>query len=248
MPLYNVWDNLSAAPEIFDIIIVDEASQCGIDSLPLFYFAKKILIVGDDKQISPENVGIDRSKTDQLMNEYLSDFGSFKVRFNCDYSLFDVGNAVFNSSQIVLREHFRCMPEIIRFSNNLCYSNTPLIPLKQYGANRLPPLENMFVAEGYREGKGEKVINRPEADAIVSKIEQICIDERYGNKSIGIIALQGKAQAELIQSQLSTEQYEKHEIICGVPSQFQGNEKDIILLSMLAAPNVQFTALTKKDR
>ena len=250
MPLYNVWDNLSAAPEIFDIIIVDEASQCGIDSLPLFYFAKKILIVGDDKQISPENVGLDRSKTDQLMNEYLSDFGSFKVRFNCDYSLFDVGNAVFNNSQIVLKEHFRCMPEIIRFSNNLCYSNTPLIPLKQYGANRLPPLENMFVAEGYREGKGEKVINRPEADAIVSKIEQICIDERYGNKSIGVIALQGKAQAELIQSQLSqrlsTEQYEKHEIICGVPSQFQGNEKDIILLSMLAAPNVQFTALTKK--
>ena len=250
MPLYSVWDNISAAPEIFDVIIVDEASQCGIDALPLLYFAKKILIVGDDEQISPENVGLDRSKTNQLMNEYLSDFNAFKDRFDCDNSLFDVGNAIFNSSKIVLREHFRCMPEIIKFSNDLCYSNTPLIPLKQYGSDSLPPLENVFIAEGYVEGKGSGIINRAEADAIVDRIEQMCADKRYDNKSIGVIVLQGKAQAELIQRQLgkrlNAEQYEKHGIICGVPSQFQGNEKDIILLSMVTAPNVQFTALTKK--
>ena len=46
------------APGIFDVIIVDEASQCGLEALPLPYLGKKSLIVGDDKQISPDAVGI----------------------------------------------------------------------------------------------------------------------------------------------------------------------------------------------
>jgi hypothetical protein len=54
MPLHRVWDTVDPAPGLFDIIIVDEASQCGVEALPLFYLAKKILIVGDDKQISPD--------------------------------------------------------------------------------------------------------------------------------------------------------------------------------------------------
>ncbi|GAB1400865.1 hypothetical protein MASR1M66_23210 [Aminivibrio sp.] len=57
MPLHRVWDTVSPAPGIFDVIIVDEASQCGVEALPLFYLGKKILIVGDDKQISPDAVG-----------------------------------------------------------------------------------------------------------------------------------------------------------------------------------------------
>ena len=44
--------------KIFDVVIVDEASQCGFEGIPLYYLAKKILVVGDDKQITPEAVGI----------------------------------------------------------------------------------------------------------------------------------------------------------------------------------------------
>ncbi len=47
MPLYNVWNNISAAPEIFDVIIVDEASQCGLEATPLFYLAKKKLLLSE---------------------------------------------------------------------------------------------------------------------------------------------------------------------------------------------------------
>jgi hypothetical protein len=46
--------------------------------------------------------------------------------------------------RIRLREHFRCMPEIIQFSNNLSYSTEPLIPLRQYGAERLQPLRTVL--------------------------------------------------------------------------------------------------------
>ncbi len=74
MPLHRVWDTVAPAPEIFDVIVVDEASQCGFESLPLFYLARKILIVGDDKQISPDAVGIAKEPVFALMQQYLYRF------------------------------------------------------------------------------------------------------------------------------------------------------------------------------
>jgi hypothetical protein len=57
MPLHRVWDTVRPHPGMFDVVIVDEASQCGLEGLPLTFLAKKVLIVGDDKQISPDVVG-----------------------------------------------------------------------------------------------------------------------------------------------------------------------------------------------
>lgn len=76
MPLHKVWDNIQIAPDLFDVVIVDEAFQCGLEAIPLFYIAKKIIIVGDDKQVSPENIGSDRSKAQQWKKEYLEGLDS----------------------------------------------------------------------------------------------------------------------------------------------------------------------------
>jgi len=201
MPLHRVWDTVCPEPGMFDVIIVDEASQCGVEALPLFYLGKKILIVGDDKQISPDAVGVPRDAVHRLMEEFLHDF-QFKSSFDIESSLFDQGKLRYGTRRITLREHFRCMPEIIRFSNDLCYRDTPLIPLRQYGPNRLPPLEHVFVSGGYREGSNNQTTNRPEAEAIVERIAGMCDDNRYDGKTMGVVVLQGEAQAALIESQL----------------------------------------------
>ncbi len=247
MPLHRVWDTVDPAPGIFDVIIVDEASQCGVEALPLFYLGKKILIVGDDKQISPEAVGLPLDPVHRLMEEFLHDF-QFKSSFDVKSSLFDHGKLRCGTRLITLREHFRCMPEIIRFSNDLCYSDTPLIPLRQYGPNRLPPLDHVFVSDGYREGSDSKAINRPEADAIVERIVEMCRDRRYVGKTMGVVVLQGEAQAALIESllleRLGAEEMERRRLVCGNPYSFQGDERDIILLSLVAAGNERIGSLT----
>jgi hypothetical protein len=46
---------------------VDEPSQCGVEALPLVYLGKKILIVGDEKLISPDAVGLPRDAVHRLM-------------------------------------------------------------------------------------------------------------------------------------------------------------------------------------
>ncbi len=182
------------------------------------------------------------------MASILHDF-RFKVSFNANSSLFGHGELRYGGRHIALREHFRCMPEIIRFSNDLCYSDTPLIPLRQYGFDRLPPLVHVYVEDGYREGSSNRAINRPEADRIVEKIVELCDDRRYAGKTMGVIVLQGNAQGHLIEegllARLDAEEMQKRRIICGNAYSFQGDERDIIFLSMVAAPKQRIGALAR---
>ena len=248
MPLHRVWDTVDPAPGMFDVVIVDEASQCGFEALPLLYLGKKVLIVGDDKQISPGGEFQDTAPINKLLDEYLHDF-EFKDYFDVNVSLFDHGKLRYSARRIILREHFRCMPEIIRFSNNLCYSDTPLIPLRQYGSNRLTPLEHIFVSGGYREGSDNCAVNRPEANAIVEKITELCRDKRYFGKTMGVVVLQGEAQAGLIEGQLlerlGAEEMERRRLVCGNPYSFQGDERDVMFLSMVAATNKRIGPFTR---
>jgi very-short-patch-repair endonuclease len=248
MPLHRVWDTVDPMPGMFDVVIVDEASQCGFEALPLFYLGKKVLIVGDDKQISPGGEFQDTTPINKLIDEYLYDV-PFKEYFGVDYSLFDHGKLRYGTRKITLREHFRCMPEIIRFSNDLCYRDTPLIPLRQYGPDRLKPLEHIFVSDGYREGSNDRVVNRPEANAIVDKIVELCGNSLYSDKTMGVIVLQGNAQAGLIEKKLlerlGAVEMERRHLICGNPYSFQGDERDIIFLSLVAASNERIGPLNK---
>jgi len=247
MPLHRVYETVEAGAGIFDVIIVDEASQCGPEALPLLYLGKRILVVGDDKQISPEAVGVDRSQIHRLMQDYLYDF-EHADSFDVENSLFAHGQIRFGN-RIPLREHFRCMPEIIHFSNDLCYSTDPLIPLRQYPRDRLEPLKPVHVPSGYREGFRQKVINRPEAGALVEAVVSCCNDERYQGMTMGVIVLQGDAQAYVIQDmllkRLGAEEMEERRLICGNPYSFQGDERDVIFLSLVAAPNERIGPLTQ---
>jgi len=251
MPLHRVFDSIDPKPGMFDVIIVDEASQCGPDALPLFYIGKKIIIVGDDKQISPSHVGVKREHVNQRMREYLNDFeevGSFDL----ERSLFAHGERMIGN-RIVLREHFRCMPEIIRFSNDLCYADTPLIPLRQYPPNRLEPLMARHVPEGYRDGTGSNSINKPEAEQLVEAVVMCCNDPRYKRDGVkltfGVISLlnwnQAKHIEHLLLKTIGAEEMAQRRLLCGDAYSFQGDERDVIFLSMVAAPNTRLNALTR---
>lgn len=247
MPLHRVYETVPVEPGFFDLVIVDEASQCGPEALPLLYLGKQILAAGDDKQISPEAVGINREHVQQHMQDYLFDF-DHADSFDVDSSLFDHGLLRFGN-RVVLQEHFRCMPEIIHFSNTHFYQDDPLVPLRQYLPNRLEPLKAVLVKNGFRQRQGQRVINQEEAEALVATIAQCCAEERYQGKTMGVIVLQGTAQAYLIEEllirALGMEEMGRRKLLCGNSSSFQGGERDIVFLSMVTAPEQKIRALTK---
>jgi len=74
----------------FDVLVVDEASQIGLEALPLLALARKTIVVGDDKQTSPDNVGLDRQQVFDLLDEHLAMIPKYRTLFDPDNSLYDL--------------------------------------------------------------------------------------------------------------------------------------------------------------
>jgi len=238
MPIYRVAETIKPGENLFDVVIIDEASQSGPEALLLTYLAKKLIVVGDDKQIAPDNVGVNRENVNQIRERHIRGL-PHSDQYGVENSFFDLAEIRYQG-RIRLREHFRCMPEIIQFSNNLSYRAEPLTPLRQYGSSRLQPVvSNRHVVDGYRKGKSGRVTNPPEAEAIVQAIVDSCRDEAYSEKTFGVISLLGSRQSQLIEEmlveRLGPEEIERRQIVCGDAYAFQGDERDVIYLSMVAA-------------
>jgi len=246
MPLYRVVESVAPAENVFDVAIIDEASQSGPEALFLYYLAKKVVVVGDDKQIAPEHIGVNRDEVEALRRRYIPDL-PLTDHYDLESSFFEQASLRFRN-RIRLTEHFRCMPEIIQFSNNLCYQNEPLIPLRQYGDERLDPVRTTPVPEGYTKGYRSDYVNPSEAAAIVDQIERCCQDPRYKGKTMGVISLLGSHQARLIESNLlkriGPEEMERRRLVCGDAYAFQGDERHVIFLSLVVASDRHFQTLT----
>ena len=226
---------------MFDVVIVDEASQAGLEATFLQYLAPKIVVIGDDKQVSPSAVGVDQQQLRDLGNQYLYDDRYRASWQDPQRSLFDEAKMRFGG-MLTLVEHRRCVPEIIGFSNRIAYEpdGVRLIPVRQFGADRLEPIRTVFVEDGYERGASTSSTNPPEVDAIVDQIEKCLADPRYDGLTFGVISLLGTTQAKAIEKKLldriSPEEWTARDLRCGDAADFQGSERDVMFLSMVAAP------------
>ncbi|WP_274902130.1 AAA domain-containing protein [Psychrobacter sp. DAB_AL62B] len=238
MPHYRISESLPAEFGSFDLVIIDEASQSDLTALPAIMRAKKVLIVGDDKQVSPEGVGLDIEKIRNLMAQYLSNqVPVYRSQMSPDRSIYDLFKVVFAGSTVMLKEHFRSVAPIIEFSKREFY-NHELIPLrKAKPSERLdPPLIDIYVVDGYRKAD----INPSEVRFIVDEIKTITSDPAYKDKTIGVVSLLGNKQAhnimELLNKELDETVMTAFDIACGDARTFQGKERDIMFLSLVVAP------------
>ena len=232
MPLNKVFDTLNPVENKFDIVIIDEASQSDISSLILLYMAKKIIIVGDDKQVSPSDVGVNIDKINMFRRKYIKGKVANDDLYGIRASLYSIVSTTFQP--ISLREHFRSVPEIIGYSNKTSYDNQ-ILPLRDSNSSILKPAIIDYKVNGRRDEKSK--INRIEAETIVSLIEACLAMKEYKNSTFGVISLLGDEQAELIQDlivkKIPATEIENHKILCGNSASFQGDERDIMFISLV---------------
>ena len=232
MPLNKVFDTLNPVENKFDIVIIDEASQSDISSLILLYMAKKIIIVGDDKQVSPSDVGVNIDKINMFRRKYIKGKVANDDLYGIRASLYSIVSTTFQP--ISLREHFRSVPEIIGYSNRTSYDNQ-ILPLRDSNSTILNPAIIDYKVNGKRDEKSK--INRVEAETIVSLIEACLAMKEYKNSTFGVISLLGDEQAELIQDlivkRIPATEIENHKILCGNSASFQGDERDIMFISLV---------------
>ncbi len=247
MPSWRVSESLPSEFGSFDLVIIDEASQSDITALPVIMRAKKLLIVGDDKQVSPTAAFLAEEKILQLKHNFLK-AQPFAELLVPGVSIYDLANAIFPSQRIMLIEHFRCVEPIIRFS--MQFYTEQLVPLRlpKISEKLNPPLIHVYVPDAKRDER--KKINIIEADAIVEEIKRVTSEQSYAGRSIGVISLIGAQQAHAIQErllfELGEDTFQAFNMACGDAATFQGKEKDIVFLSMVVGPG-QGAVMNKKD-
>jgi very-short-patch-repair endonuclease len=252
MPIGEVLSTIPAERDTFDVVIVDEGSQAGLDSLFLLWLAPRVIVVGDDRQCTPPEGAFEELEgVFHRLDTLLPDIPAWlRVAFTPRSSLFTLLRTRFGEV-IRLREHFRCMPEIIEWSSAVFYRDAPLVPLRQFGADRLPPLRARFVPHGFTTGIAGGLRNPPEAEALVSHLLSCAEDPRYSGRTFGVVVLQGTAQAELIRSllaaRMSAAEQQRRRLRVGTPPDFQGDERDVVFLSMVVAPDTATTSLTRLE-
>ena len=243
MPSWRVAEQLPGEVGTFDLVIMDEASQSDIKEVTTLLRGKKVLVVGDDKQVSPSAAFIENAKIDRLEHTYLAN-QPFKTLLLPGASLYDLAKVMFPDKFVMLREHFRCVEPIIQFSKQ--FYTEDLIPLRIPTPHERidPPLVDIYVPDGRR--SGDK-INHREAEVIIEEIRRVIETPALATKgpvdswrSIGVISLIGSKQAALINRMaldaFGEEIVVRHKIACGDSATFQGNERDVVFLSMVADP------------
>ena len=236
MPHWRVSESLPSELALFDLVIVDEASQSDLWALPSILRAKKLLVVGDNKQVSPSAIGMKEADVRMLHARFLREL-PFGDVLSPEKSVYDLASVLFASDLTRLREHFRCVEPIIEFSNRLCYNGEIRCLRVPTAEERItPPLVDVHVVDGEREGKGK--VNQIEAQAIIDEIKTITSDPRYAKRTIGVVSLLGGDQARYIFDQLVAQIGEEkiiaHKIRCGDAMTFQGREADIVMISMVS--------------
>jgi transcription elongation GreA/GreB family factor len=238
MPTWRVSEQLPATLASFDLVILDEASQSDARELPALLRGKKILVVGDDRQVSPSSAFLSIANIARLRQNFLSEF-PFRAEVEPGASIYDLARVMFPAKFVMLKEHFRCVEPIIRFS--MQFYNQDLVPLRiPKPSERLdPPLIDIYVEDGQRRGKSK--VNPREAEVIVEEIAGVVEEASAAEgpvRSIGVISLIGADQAlhiqKLLMERIGEAAMVRHRVVCGDSATLQGDERDIVFISMIA--------------
>ncbi len=237
-------------PGYFDLVVIDEASQCDIASaLPLLYRAKRSVIIGDPQQLRHISA-LSRARDSELQHKH----GLIETRLGWMYSvssLYDVAASVVPHQNIVnLRDHHRSHADIIEFSNRTFYEGRLRVATRYQHLNRPRNAEPGVVWQDVR-GRVTRppsggAQNAPEARAVLAALEDLMIKRAY-NGTVGVVT-PFRAQAQLLRqlverSDALTSARERCELLVDTVHRFQGDERDVMFFSPVVSSGTPSGAL-----
>jgi superfamily I DNA and/or RNA helicase/very-short-patch-repair endonuclease len=220
-------------PNIFDLVVFDESSQCDIASaIPLLYRSKRAVIIGDDKQLKHIT-----SLSTQMDGKLLSDH---KIDLPYSYtqnSLIDIFSTISNN-KFYLKHHFRSHNDIIAFSSKQWYGGKLIVETKY---EKLKLLDSEKSVEWYdvignvQNLQSGSIYNSKEVEEVFKIIEDLIYNKKYKG-SIGVVS-PFRPQVNKLE-EYKVRDIELNNILNGMDfnidtvNKFQGDEKDIIIFSV----------------
>lgn len=238
-------------PGFFDLVVIDEASQCDIASaLPLLYRAKRSVIIGDPMQL--RHISALTPKRD---SELQYKHGLVENRVGWMYSvrsLFDVAASIVAPDNIInLRDHHRSHADIIGFSNDAFYEGRLRVATRYAQLLRpkatLPGIVWQDVSGTVTRPREGGAQNATEARAVVNALVDLLVTRGYAG-TVGVVT-PFRAQAQLLQSMLLShpelQEIAAHaELLVDTVHKFQGDERDVMFFSPVVSNGISDSALS----
>ena len=225
----------------FDLVVIDEASQCDIASaLPLLYRAKRAVVIGDPQQLRHiSRLSAQRDQALMVKHDLLIAPGpSWGYRANGLYDL--AASKAKSESIIVLRDHHRSHADIINFSNEFFYRGKLRVATDYRRLQRPegPAIRWVNVQGSVTRPSNGGAVNRAEAQTVVRELKRIAIDQRFSGE-IGVVT-PFRAQANLIEELITADNalapvLASRNFISETAHKFQGDERDLIIFSPVVA-------------
>lgn len=230
---------------IFDLVIFDESSQCDLASAaPALYRGNRAVIVGDPKQLTHVVFMGKQAEMAAFANNSVPSAAQASYRFTTT-NLYDVADSrVHQAHSYMLDEHFRSDPHIIGFSNTKFYDgNLRLMTQRPVISNKSNAIEVDYVHGRRTEG----TVNPKEIEAVFKHVEKIIEQSSdFSPTTIGILCPfrdQVNAISKEVPKYLTLEQLDKHKIVVGTAHSLQGDEKDVVILSLSIDPHFHHMTL-----
>lgn len=238
MPLAELAETFDPRRTQFDVVIIDEASQCDPTSLFALYLGRQAIVVGDDEQVTPVAVGVQGAELTKLITILLEGV-PYKELYDGETSIYELAQIAFGGV-IRLTEHFRCAPNIIAFSNQLSYRGE----IKALREASSIPLMPHVVAHRVEDGRERADnVNDLEAETVASLIcaaieqPEYALNHEGEATSFGVVSLVSDRQAlridAILRHRIEPAEYRRRKILCGDSAQFQGDERDVMFLSVV---------------
>ena len=235
----------------FDLVVFDEASQCDIASaLPLLYRAKRVVVIGDPRQLAHIS-SLQRWQDQQLLDRFklISDYPHWAYSVN---SLFDLAAGIVAGGNVInLLDHHRSHGDIIEFSNRQFYEGRLRVATRYDGLKRpwsdTPGVSWMHVNGNVERPDTGGALNRAEAEAVVSQLNELVVARGYEG-SIGVIS-PFRGQVNTIRkmvdnNQTLSETLIKHDFLVDTVHRFQGDERDLMIFSPVVSKGMTPGALS----
>ena len=232
-------------PGFFDLLIVDEASQCDIASvLPLLYRAKRAMVIGDPHQL--KHISTLRRKQDEQL---LARNGIGDIGIDWSYSansLYDLATHVCSSEDIVLlKDHHRSHAQIIGFSNQRFYEGDLRVATRYENLRQPDPggpaIRWIDVRGGVSRPIEGGAVNDEECQAVVTELRRLVLEQGYQGE-IGVVS-PFREQASRIERMTKQDpdlsrEFKDREFVSGTAHAFQGDEKDVIIFSPVVSAGI----------
>ncbi|MDF2255530.1 caspase, EACC1-associated type [Streptantibioticus ferralitis] len=228
-------------PAMFDLVIVDEASQCStLDVLPLLFRARRALVIGDPMQL-PHITKL-QPRQEAAARDAAAVRGSWLEEHRLGHRRYSSFHAAARAAgaTLLLGEHYRCHPDVVGISNRYCYAGRLTVLTDPKSLRRLDGVDAvqwLDVTGTARQGRDGSWINGEEAERVHIAVERL-LRRMPDGSTVGVVT-PFRAQKDLIARRWKSEP----RVRVGTVHTFQGGQQDVMLLSLVAGPHIRPSAL-----